>query len=126
MRHVRSLLLLGLLVLLSATAVQAAQSRMVFVHFFLVPTTLADGTGAAEKRPAFETWLTATYGGFTRLGQGAGAWKNAKGQVETEANTAYLVSTHRDVSKDIAARLTADFGVREPYILVFPAGQLHQ
>lgn len=124
MHPVRSALLPGLLVLLLAAATgQAAPSREVFVHFFLMPATLADGTDAGGERSAFEAWLAATYGGYTRLGQGAGGWKNATGQVETETNTAYLVSTSRDVAKAIAARLTAVFGVRVPYVLVWPAGR---
>mgnify|MGYP001233706570 CR=1 FL=1 len=119
----RLVLLACLAAALAPAAVGATESRQVFVHLFLVPATLADGTDAKGRLPDFEAWLTATYGGYTRLGQGAGGWKNESGQVETETNTAYLVSTSRDDSKDIAARLTEDFGVRVPYVLVFSAGQ---
>ena len=88
----------------------------------IVPATLADGSDAAPRVPEFEAWLTETYGGYTRLGAGAGGWKNETGQIETEANAVYLTTAPRDVSKDIAARLAGDFGVRVPYVLVLPAG----
>lgn len=124
MRHAiaRCVLFLGLFAVLAAIPAHAAESQQVFVHFFLVPARLPDGTPAASRLPDLDAWLTATCGGYTKLGQAEGGWKNETGQVETEANIAYLVSATRDRSKDIAARLSGDFGVRVPYVLVFPAG----
>ena len=118
----RSLVLaLGLVCLALATPARADMDQ-VFAHLFVVPAALADGSDAAPLLPAFETWLTESYGGYTRLGSGSGGWKNEAGQIETEANTVYLTTANRDSSKDIAARLARDFGVRVPYVLVLPAG----
>lgn len=99
-----------------------AQSRQVFVHLFTVPGDLPGGGDITLVLPPFEAWLAESFGGYTRMGAGEGAWKNEKGRVETQGNTVYLVSADRDVSRDIAARLTRDFGERVPYVLVFPAG----
>jgi hypothetical protein len=112
-----------LLVALCARPVPAvADTEQVFAHLFIVPAALADGSDAGPATAGLEAWLAETYGGYTRLGAGAGGWKNEVGQVETEANAAYLTTAPRDVSKDIAARLAQDFGVRVPYVLVFSAG----
>jgi hypothetical protein len=124
MRPVRALLpLLFCLSALWLAAVPAVggESQQVFAHLFTVPTVLPGGADAAEQTAALRTWLAETFGGFTRLGAGEGGWKNEEGHLETEANTTYLVTAPRDVSKEIAARLTRDFGVRIPYVLVFPA-----
>ena len=94
----------------------------VFAHVFIVPAALADGSDAAARLPDFEAWLAETFGGYTRLGTGGGGWKNETGQVETEVNTTYLTTAGRDCSKDIAARLVQEFGMRVPYVLVVPAG----
>uniref|UniRef100_I2PZ96 DUF3574 domain-containing protein n=1 Tax=Desulfovibrio sp. U5L TaxID=596152 RepID=I2PZ96_9BACT len=117
---VPALCLLALLWCLPTPA--QAETRQVFAHLFTVPTDGAGGTDAAARMPAFEAWLVASFGGYTRLGSGGGGWKNEAGQVEIEGNTAYLATADRDVSKEIAARLVADFGERVPYVLVFPAG----
>ena len=111
-----------LLVLFLAAVPAWAGSTPVVAHLFLVPTALPNGRDAAPVLAGLETWLTGTCGGFTRLGTGHGGWRNEQGQAETEANAAYLVTAPRDLSRDIAARLTRDFGVRVPYVLVFPAG----
>lgn len=99
-----------------------AETRQVFAHLFAVPTDMPGGGDASTIMPAFEAWLTESFGGYTRLGSGGGGWKNEAGQVETEGNTVYLTTADRDFSKEIAARLTHDFGERVPYVLVFPAG----
>ena len=119
-RFLTALLLLGLLAARPLPA--AADTEQVFAHLFVVPAALADGSSALAAVAALEAWLAETYGGFTRLGAGVGGWKNETGQVETEANAVYLTTAPRDVSKDIAARLAGDFGVRVPYVLVLPAG----
>lgn len=106
---------------LAATA--RAESRQVFAHLFTVPTDHVDGGDAALKLPALETWLVQSFGGYTRLGAGDGGWKNEQGQTETQANAVFLVTANRDVSKELAARLSHDFGERLPYVLVFPADQ---
>ena len=119
-RFLAALLLVGLLVARPLPA--AADTEQVFAHLFVVPAALADGASALAAAAALETWLAETYGGYTRLGAGVGGWKNEVGQIETEANAIYLTTAPRDVSKDIAARLAGDFGVRVPYVLVLPAG----
>jgi len=107
--------------LLSVASVAAADTQQVFTHLFVVPAVPADGGDATEKTTAFETWLTETFGGYTCLGAGHGGWKNEAGVIETEANTVYLTTAGRDFSKEIGARLMQDFGMRVPYVLVFPA-----
>lgn len=114
------LCLLALLWCPSASA--GAETRQVFAHLFTIPTDGLGGDDASARMPAFEAWLTDSFGGYTRLGPGGGGWKNETGQVETEGNTVYLATADRDVSKEIAARLVSDFGERVPYVLVFPAG----
>ncbi|MHC1791627.1 hypothetical protein [Solidesulfovibrio sp.] len=114
--------LLSLVLLLGRTGPARADTEQVFAHLLVVPAALPDGSAAADRLPAFESWLAETFGGFTRLGSGTGGWKNESGQIETEINTAYLTTASRDVSKDIAARLVQDFGMRVPYVLVFSAG----
>jgi len=114
---------LCLFALIACAATSArAETRQVFAHLFAVPTDITGGMDASEKMPAFEAWLTESFGGYTRLGSGGGGWKNEAGQVETEGNTVYLTTADRDFSKEIAARLAHDFGERVPYVLVFPAG----
>jgi len=110
------------LMLLVAAAPVRAETVQVFAHLFVIPVALPDGSDAAERISAFEAWLIEAFGGYTRLGFGAGGWKNESGQPETEANAAYLTTATRDVSKDLAARMLQDFGMRAPYVLVFPAG----
>ena len=119
LRH--CVLAVGLACLSLATPARAEVVE-VFAHLFVVPAALADGADAAPVLPAFEAWLAQTFGGYTRMGSGAGGWKNETGQIETEANTVYLTTANRDSSKEIAARLVQDFGVRVPYVLVLPAG----
>ena len=123
MRCVRALLLPFCLVAACLTAVPAtaAPSQQVFVHLFTVPTVLPGGEDAAGQTATLRAWLAETFGGFTRLGTGEGGWKNEQGRLETEANTTYLVTAPRDVAKEIEERLRRDFGVRVPYVLVFPA-----
>lgn len=99
-----------------------ADTVQVFAHLLAAPVVLPDGSDAAPRLATFETWLAETYGGYTRLGSGTGGWKNESGQIETEANATYLITANRDASKDIAARLVQDFGMRVPYVLVVPAG----
>ncbi|HCR14312.1 hypothetical protein [Solidesulfovibrio sp.] len=119
----RTMRLLCCLLLAAACLSGAAQAetKQVFAHLFTVPTDLPGGGDAAAKLPALEAWLSESYGGYTRLGAGDGGWKNEQGQLETQGNIIYLVTASRDFSKDIAARLAADFGERMPYVLVFPA-----
>ncbi|WP_428565887.1 MAG: hypothetical protein ACP59X_05450 [Solidesulfovibrio sp. DCME] len=100
-----------------------AENRQVFAHLFTVPTDLPGGGDDSTKLPGFESWLVQSCGGYTKLGPGNGGWKNEQGQVEVQGNVVYLVTAPRDVSKDLAARLTSVFGERQPYILVFPADQ---
>lgn len=123
MRLFRALLLpLCLLALcLAAGPAAGGESQQVFAHLFMVPTVLPGGEDAAGQTAVLRTWLAETFGGFTRLGTGEGGWKNEEGRLETEANATYLVTAPRDVSKELAARLRQDFGVRAPYVLVFPA-----
>jgi hypothetical protein len=111
-----------LLVLLLAATTASAKTQPVITHLFLVPVTLPDGRDAAPALVDLEAWLAESFGGYTRLGTGQGGWKNEPGQVETQVNAAYLVTAPRDVSREIADRLTRDFGERVPYVLVFPAG----
>lgn len=118
----RSLVLAASLVCLGLAAPARADMVQVFAHLFVVPAALADGSDAAPVLPAFEAWLAESFGGYTRMGSGVGGWKNEAGQVETEANAVYLATANRDSSKEIAARLVQDFGVRVPYVLVLPAG----
>jgi hypothetical protein len=106
----------------AAPAPVRAQTQQVFAHLFAVPTVMPDGGSPAERTAALESWLAESFGGYTRLGAGVGGWKNETGQVETENNAVYLVTASRDYTKEIAARLGQDFGVRVPYVLVFPAG----
>jgi len=108
--------------LTSLAAPARAEVVDVFAHMFAVPAALADGSDAAPVLPAFEAWLAESFGGYTRMGSGYGGWKNETGQIETEANAVYLTTANRDSSKEIAARLVQDFGVRVPYVLVLPAG----
>ena len=124
MRPVRALLLSlpCLLAMWLAAVPVAAESQQVFAHLFTVPAALPDGGDSAAQVSALHAWLAETFGGYTRLAPGGeGGWKNETGVVETEVNTAYLVTAPRDVSKDIAARLARDFGMRVPYVLTFPA-----
>lgn len=126
MRHMlaRCVLLLALCSLVpAAPPATAASAKRVIVHFFTVPVTLPDGTPAKARLAELETWLTETCGGYTKLGQAVGGWKNEAGQTESETNIAYLVSSPRDVSAALAARLHKDFGERVPYVLTFPAGR---
>ncbi|KHK02506.1 hypothetical protein [Desulfovibrio sp. TomC] len=118
----RLLPLVLLVVCLGQPLPARADTVQVFAHLFIVPATLADGSEAAPRVPDFEAWLAETFGGYTRLGAGAGGWKNETGQIETEVNTTYLTTAGRDCSKDIAARLVQEFGMRVPYVLVLPAG----
>lgn len=120
MRHV-ALPLLLVLCLLPPCPVTAETTQQVFAHMFAVPSRLPDGSDAAPRIRALEDWLATTYGGYTRLGPGAGGWKNEQGQVENEANTTYIVTAPRDAGKSIADRLRQEFGVRVPYVLVFSA-----
>lgn len=124
MRHVLfRLVLTGLvLALLSTVATAGTESQQVFAHLFTVPAALPGGEDTADRLPSLEAWLAETFGGYTRFGPGQGGWKNETGQVEIERNTTYLVTAPRDFSKEIAARLAGDFGVRVPYVLVLPAG----
>lgn len=110
-----------LTLLLPALSTAEAASRQVFTHLFIVPALLPDGAEAAPRLAGLESWLNETFGGYTRLAPGQGGWKNETGQVESETNTVYLVTASRNLSKDIAARLSGEFGVRVPYVLVFPA-----
>ncbi|UJX41822.1 hypothetical protein K9F62_03715 [Desulfovibrio sp. JY] len=119
--RIRACVILAILVLFAASPAPAQSSRMVMAHIFTVPAD-PPGGNIDTVLPAFENWLATSFGGYTRLGTGDGAWKNEKGQVETQGNIVFLVTTSRDVSKDIAARLTRDFGERAPFVLVFPAG----
>ena len=121
-KPLRLLILALVLVCLGHSLPARADTEQVFAHLFIVPAALADGSEAAPQVPAFEAWLAETYGGYTRLGAGAGGWKNETGQIETEDNTIYLTTAGRDCSKDIAARLVQVFGMRVPYVLVLPAG----
>ncbi len=99
-----------------------AETAQVFAHLLVVPLALPDGSDAAQRTADFEAWLIESFGGYTRLGLGSGGWKNEAGQPETEANATYLTTASRDASKEIAARMVQDFGMRVPYVLVFPAG----
>ena len=122
MSHRLRLLVLGLLVLAIGASLPArADTGQVFAHLFAVPAEAPGDGNGSQRITALEAWLTDTFGGFTRLGRGLGGWKNETGQVETEANTLYLATAPRDFSKEIAVRLEHDFGVRVPYVLVFPA-----
>jgi hypothetical protein len=113
-----------LLAIFCLTAAAQAENRQVFAHLFTVPTDdLPGGADAAGKILELEKWLVQSCGGYTRLGAGNGAWKNDQGQVELQGNAVYLVTASRDFAKDLAARLSKDFGERMPYILVFPADQ---
>lgn len=118
----RCWLTLCVLVLAAAPVTARQGAEPVVAHVFLVPARLPDGGDAASRLADLEAWLAEAYGGYTRLGPARGGWKNERGQVETADNVAYLVSFSRDVSGDIAARLTRDFGERVPYVLTFPAG----
>ena len=121
-QFLRSFLLAVSLTCLSLATPAQADMVQVFAHLFVVPAALADGSDAAPALPAFEAWLAESFGGYTRMGSGVGGWKNETGQIETEANTVYLTTANRDSSKEIAARLVQDFGMRVPYVLVLPAG----
>lgn len=116
-------LAMALLALVCWTAAPAlADTQQAFAHLFVVPADIPGDGNAAERLIAFESWLAESFGGYTRLGPGGGGWKNETGTVETEGNTVYLTTAPRDFSKEIAARLVRDFGMRVPYVLVFPAG----
>jgi hypothetical protein len=119
---IRALFVLAILAC-CAVGPAGAGTKQVYVHLFTVPTDLPGGGGITRVLPDFEVWLAESFGGYTRLGAGDGAWKNEQGQIEAQGNTVYLVSADRDASADIAARLTRDFGERAPYMLVFPAGR---
>ena len=118
---IRALCVLAILAC-CAVGPAGAGTQQVYVHLFTVPTDIP-GSDITKVLPDFEVWLTESFGGYTRLGAGDGAWKNEQGRIEAQGNTVYLASADHDASADIAARLTRDFGERAPYVLVFPAGR---
>lgn len=97
--------LIGLLALLFiATCVRPATAAdaagQLTCHFFVIPAA-ADIQGGEATLTAFKTELAKLAGGFTALGQASGGMIAANGALETDNHLAFVVSSAKDLSKDI-------------------------
>ncbi len=97
--------LIGLLaLLLIATCVHPATAAdsagQLTCHFFVIPAA-ADIQGGESTLIAFKTELAKLAGGFTALGQASGGMIAANGTLETDNHLAFVVSSPKDLSKDI-------------------------
>ena len=100
-------------------ALAPARHDVQFIHFFVVPKTLPDGSSSVEQMAALRTWLVQTAGGYTELPQAPGAWINHAGSLETSDQAGFLVSSVKNLKKEIAARIKTLFRQTDPFVEVW-------
>ncbi|MDP2848555.1 MAG: hypothetical protein Q8O35_10235 [Humidesulfovibrio sp.] len=110
------------LVISLAIVVMAASTALagspVIVHFFVVPASIP-----AEKLNGLNDYLIKTAGGFTASRSFGGAMGNL-GKDYAPENLSYTVSAPRNVSGEISGYLKKSFGLKEVFLLTWPAERL--
>ncbi|MEW5734833.1 MAG: hypothetical protein AB1921_08255 [Thermodesulfobacteriota bacterium] len=92
-----------------------------FVHFFVVPKTMPDGSSAKEQMDALKVWLCDKAGGYTELPDAPGGWMNHQGGLETSDQHAFLVSAPANMKDEITAYVKKEFAETDPYVMVWKA-----
>jgi hypothetical protein len=96
-------------------------SETVNVYFFVAPSMLSDGSSSATKILELKKFLAETAGGYTELSESEGGWVNDQGDIETEINHTFLVSSTQDLSEQLRTYLAENFSQTYPYVLKWQA-----
>jgi len=103
------------LVVLAATSAFAGK---VTVHFFVIPAATP-----APQINALNDYLIHTAGGFTASRSFGGA-QNSLGKDYAPDNLSYTVSAPKNLGKEIGGYLKKDLGLKNVFLLTWPADRL--
>lgn len=92
-----------------------------YVHFFVAPKALPDGSDATPKLEALKAWLCEKAGGYTEIPDAPGGWINHQNKLESAEQAGFIVSAGTNLKAEIAARIEKEFAEKEAYVLVWKA-----
>lgn len=117
-RLVFLLAVLGLCAALCGCArVQAPQASH-YIHFFVAPKELPDGSSTADRMAQLRQWLCLRAGGYTEF-PAPGGWQDREGQVETSDQAGFFVSAPQNLRQEIADKIKALFLETDPFVEVW-------
>lgn len=111
----KSFALAFLLVVLAASSALAAKAT---VHFFVVPAGIS-----AEQMHDLNTFLIKSAGGFTASRSTGGDTGNL-GKEYAPENLSYTVSAPKNLGKEIGGYLKKSLGLKQVFLLTWPAERL--
>lgn len=106
------------LAIVAMAASSAFAASPVTVHFFVVPASIP-----AEKLNALNDFLIRTAGGFTASRSMGGTMSNL-GKDYAPENLSYTVSAPRNVGGEIGGYLKKSVGLKDVFLLTWPAERL--
>lgn len=106
------------LAIVAMAASSAFAGSPVTVHFFVVPASIP-----AEKLNALNDFLIRTAGGFTASRSFGGA-QNSLGKDYAPDNLSYTVSAPKNVGGEIGGYLKNNVGLKNVFLLTWPAERL--
>jgi len=109
------------LMLVGCGSESGAEPDRMYIHFFVAPKHMPDGTPAEEQIQALRLWLAREGGGYTELKDAPGGWIDGEGNLQTEEQVAFLVSAPMNLKEAVRQYMIRNFGQSLPYVLVWEA-----
>ena len=110
-----------LLLMMGCGGDSSAEPEKTYIHFFVAPKLMPDGTSAEEQIQALRLWLAREAGGYTELSEAPGGWLDEEGNLQTEEQAAFLVSAPVNLKEPIRQYMTRNFGQSLPYVMLWNA-----
>lgn len=110
--------LLLALALVASLVSSALAGTPATVHFFVVPAAVSD-----EKLHDLNTYLIKNAGGFT-ASRSTGGDIGTLGKEYAPENVSYIVSAPKNMGKEIGAYLKQKLGLKQVFLLTWPAERL--
>ena len=97
----------------------SAEPDRTYVHFFVAPKFMPDGSPADDRLDALRLWLAQEAGGYTELGDAPGGWITAEGNLQTEDQVAFVVTANFNLKATIRQYMMEHFDQTLPYVVVW-------
>ncbi len=114
-----SLIFPAFLMLMGCSSDSGAEPDRIFIHFFVAPQYMPDGTSSEEQIQALRLWLAREAGGYTEFKEAPGGWIDGAGNLQTEEQVAFLVSAPANLKEAIRQYMSRNFGQSLPYVVVW-------
>ncbi len=98
-----------------------AEPDKIYIHFFVAPKLLPDGTSTEEQIQALRLWLAQEAGGYTEFSEAPGGWLDGKKNLQIEEQSAFLVSASVNLKEPIQQYMIQNFGQSQPYVILWNA-----